>query len=338
MARSNYGAVLGWGLLIGAVAGAFSLFRDKAKASSLPTGARAPAAKGPKQKFAPGDEVTVTGGPTGADRTFIVRAATLTPAGWQYDLGEGAPMPQGALHFVSSAADRAATDPATAPSPALVKAAPVATMTFPPEVVTRSPESLARDAAARAAKAAAAKATKTQGGPNMTARQQRITDLLGLVRAEKDATKLEALKAELVKLAKEEKAALVATPATPQPTYPVGLVAKFGKREATITGARPDGKGSWIYTVDLKSGEFLNLGSGTYTKTEAEVRDALASELGPLALGQAYPRGISVFRRGKGGVIVAVSAPGASGEYVYSLQGWPNPVSQNELGSILRQA
>jgi hypothetical protein len=53
MARSSYGKVLGWGLAIGAVAGAVSLFRGKAKASTLPASTRAPSVMPPAPVLAP---------------------------------------------------------------------------------------------------------------------------------------------------------------------------------------------------------------------------------------------------------------------------------------------
>ena len=305
MARSSYGQLLGWGLAIGAVAGAMSLFRDKAKASSLQGGARATPSPPPgapvKQRFHVGDEVTVTGGTGsttaahGTDTTFIVRAATLTPTGWQYDLGVGAPMPQGAMHMVEPAAK----------VPAIVVATPVAPI---------------------------------QGGPKMTARQQRITDLLGLVKVEKDAAKLAALKAELVKLAQEESAALKAVPTTPQPLYQVGLEVRFGKRKAKITAAQQDAQGVWQYTAYVESGELFGIGTKSYNFNEAQLRQAMQKEVGVIRPGQFAVAGVTVYRNGQGGTIVAVSNPGASGEFVYTIQGWPNAVTQSELLSILRRA
>jgi len=344
MARSGYGKVLGWGLAIGAVAGAMSLFRGKAKASTVPVAPRVPTAKGPKQKFSPGDEVTVTGGPTGSARTYIVRGATLTPTGWQYDLGEGAPMPQGSLHFVSSAAERG-TAPVMVKAAPVVPVAPAATMTLPPEVVTHSTEFLAREKAAKvAAKAAATKAASTkaapnQGGPKMTQRQQRITDLLGLVKTEKDAAKLTALKAELVKLAQEESAALKAAEAKAAkgPFYMPGLQAKFGKITANITEAHQDAQGAWHYTTVL-SGTPFGLKDGTYPSSETDLRQQLSERLNqPLAVGQAYPAGLEVYRRGQGGVVQNVTK-NAAGEFVYQIQGWPNAVTQSELLGILARA
>jgi hypothetical protein len=298
-----------------------SLFRDKARASTMSGGAVAKpvgaSGKGAKQRFHVGDEVTVTGGTGsttlahGTDTTFIVRSATLTPTGWQYDLGTGAPMPQGALHMVEPASSREA--------PATVVAKPI---TVKP-ATSKKPAPVA----------------PTQGGPKMTQRQQRITDLLGLVKAEKDAARLGVLKAELVKLAQEESAAIKAVPAAPQPTYPIGMEASFGGKWVKILKAwQTSAGGPWTYQVDAKLGMLFNVGNGTHTQTEAEIRSRLADALGSMGQGQAFPRGIVIYRNGQGGQVVAVSSPGASGEWGYSIQGWPNPVSQSELQAILRRA
>jgi hypothetical protein len=205
---------------------------------------------------------------------------------------------------------------------------------FPPEVVTHSPEYLARE---KAAKVAASKAAPIQGGPRMTQRQQRITDLLGLVKAEKDATKKLALAEELKKLALEEKAALVAPPAVPQPLYPVGLKISFGKRKATITAAYQDAQGVWQYTAYVESGEVFGLGTKSYNFDEASLRANLQKEVGPIQPGQAFVPNVTVYRNGQGGLIQRAEK-NASGVWIYSLSGWPNPVSQDELGAILRRA
>ena len=134
--------------------------------------------------------------------------------------------------------------------------------------------------------------------------------------------------AELQRLAREELDAIKT------PNYPVGLHAGFGKRQALITAARRDPAGGWHFTVDLKAGEFLGLGDGTYEVTEAELRQRLADELGVMRAGQLYPVGIEIERNGVGGKVTAVALGGAGG-YTYALTGWPRAVTQDELRAFL---
>lgn len=178
------------------------------------------------------------------------------------------------------------------------------------------------------------------GGENMNQRIMEIQRLSAAIEAEPDAAKKKTLVDQRAKLAAEELAKARADAAikatldkAPQPPYPVGLVAKFGKREATITRAWQDDQG-WHFKVDLKTGELFGLGSGTYDVTEAELRQRLADELGALAPGQLYPRGIYVMRGGKGGVVDAVERDGET--FRYTLRGWGAPVGQGELAALLR--
>lgn len=181
----------------------------------------------------------------------------------------------------------------------------------------------------------------------------RIDDIQKLstaMAAEPDPAKKQALAAERAKLAAEELAAQKAAAAAPKPSakdaiaatlargpqspYPQGLVAKFGKREATILRTWQDGQGGWHFKIDLKSGEFLNLGSGVYDVSEATLREHLQKELGAMAPGQLYPQGIYVMNQGKGGVIERVERNGD--RFQYHLRGWPQPVAQADLNALLR--
>jgi len=243
----------------------------------------------------------------------------------------------------------------------VVQAAPVAEMTFEPEVITHSPEFLAREKEAakaapvvkatpiaKPAQPSAAKpmpvapkpappapkpAAPTQGGKSMS-KLQRIMELQDVIKGDSSAgkTKTKAEQTELQKLASDVAAELK------QPVYPPGMRAQFGKRDATIMGATQDAQGVWHYTIDLKSGEFLGLGSGTYNKTEAEVRAAISSELGAMGTGQSFPRGITVMRNGKGGTIQSASQDPKTGEWQYQITGWPNAVAQSELTATMRAA
>ena len=179
-----------------------------------------------------------------------------------------------------------------------------------------------------------APATPRQGGKGMS-RLERIAELSAKTPRTTDE------QAELQRLAREEIAWREQRRATESklPVYPVGMRALFGKRDATITGATQDAAGVWHYTIDLKSGEFLNLGSGTYTKTEAEVRAVIADQLGALAAGQAFPKGIKVYRNGVGGVIQSSTQDAKTGEWYYMIGGWGgNPIAQSELTAAMRAA
>ena len=249
-------------------------------------------------------------------------------------------------HRATRAASLAAEPVAERPQAAAAPMTP--TYEFPPEVLTHSPEFLAAEAARKAqpatapqGKMAAAAPTTApaQGGTTMANRQARIAELLGLVKAEADAGRKRALQDELVKLAKEEQAALqaAAAPTAPQPTYPIGLEASFGDKWVKILEAWRVPDGSWSYAVDARLGMLFGLGDGKHTLTEAEIRGRLAEALGPLQPGQAFPRGIKLYRNGQGGLVTGAS-PGPGGAWTYALQGWPNAVTQAELQAILRRA
>jgi len=171
----------------------------------------------------------------------------------------------------------------------------------------------------------------------MTKRQARITELLGLVKIERDEAKKKTLADELKRLADEERAALTAPPKAPTPWYMPGLEAKFGSKQAKVLRAWQGGNGVWFYAVDAKLGMPFGLGDGEHTLSQVELREKLAGELGTLMPQQAFPRGVTIFRGGKGGFVVSATV-NAQGEYVYQLQGWPNAVTQTELLAILRQA
>ena len=127
-------------------------------------------------------------------------------------------------------------------------------------------------------------------------------------------------------------------PAVPQPLYQVGLEVRFGKRKAKITAAQQDAQGVWQYTAYVESGELFGIGTKSYNFNEAQLRQAMQKEVGVIRPGQFAVAGVTVYRNSQGGTIMAVSQPGASGEFVYTIQGWPNPVSQSELLAILRRA
>ena len=188
-------------------------------------------------------------------------------------------------------------------------------------------------------------------GDKQVGRIDEIQKLSTAMAAETDPAKKQAIAAERAKLATEElaaqKAAAMAPPKVtakdaiaatlargPVPPYPQGMVAKFGKREATILRAWQDGQGGWHFKIDLKSGEFLNLGSDVYDVNEATLREHLQKELGAMAPGQLYPSGIYVMNQGKGGVIERVERNGD--QFQYHLRGWPQPVSQADLNVTLR--
>lgn len=243
---------------------------------------------------------------------------------------------------------RAATLPARKSARRASRVAAAAPLEFPPEVITHSPEFLAAEAARKAQPAtapqgkmaaAAPTAAPAQGGTTMASRQARIAELLGLVKAEADPGKKQALVDELRRLAQEEQAALqaAAAPTAPQPTYPIGLEASFGDKWVKILEAWRVPDGSWSYAVDARLGMLFGLGDGKHTLTEAEIRGRLAEALGPLQPGQAFPRGIKIYRNGQGGLVTGAS-PGAGGAWTYQLQGWPNAVTQAELQAILRRA
>jgi hypothetical protein len=153
--------------------------------------------------------------------------------------------------------------------------------------------------------------------------------------AEKDAAKKAAIKTRLDAEIARRKAAEVAKAKAPKPLYPVGLEVRFGKRQATIIDAKQDAKGAWSYDIDLKAGELLGLGDGVYTKTEPEMRQIIAGEVGqPLVDGQAFPAGIQVYRGGQGGKLEKVEK-NAAGVWIYTVAGWGNTVNQSELLGIL---
>lgn len=158
--------------------------------------------------------------------------------------------------------------------------------------------------------------------------------VLAELAAETDAQKKAALKAKLDAEIARRKAVVAAAP---QPLYPVGLEARFGKRRAVIAGTAVV-NGALVYVVDLEAGEFLGLGDGRYERTEAELRATLAGEVGqPLADGQAFPAGVAVYRNGQGGAIQAVTRDDAKGGWLYTIIGWPRAVTQQELLAILRK-
>jgi len=157
--------------------------------------------------------------------------------------------------------------------------------------------------------------------------------------AAQGAEKQKALKAQLVERAAVEVAAArkAEDKAAGGPMYPVGLDIRFGKRQATITEAHQDAQGAWHYTANVNSGEWRNIGGGKKQFSESWVRDAVQKEVGVLQPGQAFTTGVSVYRNGQGGEILKAEK-NPTGHWLYTMRGWPNPVTQNELLGILTRA
>jgi hypothetical protein len=155
--------------------------------------------------------------------------------------------------------------------------------------------------------------------------------------AEADPAKKATLKQQIDAEIAARKAAEAEAAKRPKPLYPVGLQVQFGKRKATITEAHQDAQGAWHYTIALLAGEFLGLGDGSYQVSEADMRAKVAGEVGQqLAPGQAFPQGVAVYRNGQGGMVSKV-AQDAAGAWQYTIAGWPNTVTQEQLLAILRK-
>jgi hypothetical protein len=253
---------------------------------------------------------------------------------------------RGVAARLPGAADHPAAGPVSTPEPAarepaVVVAQPVVVPASRrpgsapkrPVGVTAKPVSPVKSAAP-APTASASSPASTQGGQSMS-KLQRIMELQVVVKGDSSAgkTATKAEQAELQRLAAEVAAELK------QPAYPLGMEATFsGKWVKILKAWQVDGKGPWSYQIDAKLGLFMGLGDGTHTVTEEEIRQRLTDALGPMAPGQAYARGVTVMRNGKGGLIQTVTQDPRTGEFCYQLQGWPNAVAQSELTAIMRAA
>jgi len=159
--------------------------------------------------------------------------------------------------------------------------------------------------------------------------------------AAQGAEKQKALKAELVSKAAVEVAAArkAEDKAAAGPMYPVGLQAKFSGNVAVIKKAWQDGQGNWHYKIDLDHP--LLIGSIKLRDKEVSevyLRQQLA-EQGHITLqpGQAYAQGIEIYRNGQGGLVMRAEK-NQTGHWLYTMRGWSNPVTQNELLGILTRA
>ena len=196
---------------------------------------------------------------------------------------------------------------------------------------TQKQEALQAQVKSMSAAAAAAPAAQKQ---QLEAAKAKV-----VLAATQAADKQKALKNELAERAQAEQAAKKAAEAKAAagPMYPKDLDVRFGKRKAVITEAHQDGQGNWHYTAKVDSGELWGIGSGTYQFSEADMRQKIQAEVGPLQPGQFAVAGVTVYRHGQGGYIQKAEK-NAAGEWQYTIQGWPNAVAQSELQGILVRA
>jgi hypothetical protein len=175
--------------------------------------------------------------------------------------------------------------------------------------------------------------------------QAEVQKLVAQIAAEKDPEKKKALVAEAQKLVANAKAAEQAEAdalkayqerAKTLPLYPEGLTVQFGTRTATITRAQKDRAGNWHYTIDLKAGEFLNLGDGVYEMSEDDMRSKVQEEVGRLEPWQAFAPGITLSRGRVSGLVEQVSKK--AGQWTYRLRGWPREMPQIELQDLLMRS
>ena len=117
------------------------------------------------------------------------------------------------------------------------------------------------------------------------------------------------------------------------PRYPVGLEAKFNGKKAVVKQAWQDGQGGWHFKLDIDAGMPFGIGNmKDKAVSEQFLRDTLANQLKqPLAPDQAFPQGVEVYRKGKGGLIQSASK-NADGLWVYNIKGWgTEPITQGKL-------
>jgi hypothetical protein len=159
--------------------------------------------------------------------------------------------------------------------------------------------------------------------------------------AAQGAEKQKVLKAQLVEKAAAEVAAArkAEDKAAGGPMYPVGLEAKFSGKAARIKKAWQDGQGNWHYVVDLETGLPWPANKLKDKQiSEVALRQQLAERGGIyLQPGQAYGQGIEIYRNGQGGYIEKAEK-NSTGHWLYTVRGWPNPVTQNEILGILTRA
>jgi hypothetical protein len=137
------------------------------------------------------------------------------------------------------------------------------------------------------------------------------------------------LKAQLDAEIAKRKAAEAEAATRPRPRYPIGLAAELAGKRAVVKGATW-ANGAWVYTVEIDAGMLIP--NFTVTKPEAELRALLAEQVGQ-PVGPAYPRGITLYRNGQGGLIEDVQPD--AGSYSYQVKGWPKRVTEAELAAVL---
>ena len=165
-----------------------------------------------------------------------------------------------------------------------------------------------------------------------------------LIAAASNEQQAKALKAQVVVKAQAEQAAkkVAEAQAAAGPMYPKGLTAKFSGNTAVIKNAWQDGQGNWHYKIDLDHP--LPWPLKPYTLKDKEVSEVYLrqqlAEQGHITLqpGQAYAQGVEVYGANRQGGYIQKAEKNAAGEWVYTLQGWGNPVTQRELLGILTRA
>ena len=165
-------------------------------------------------------------------------------------------------------------------------------------------------------------------------RMARITNMQATLAKVTDEAQRQDIIGKIAVLAKEELEEVRARNAA-LPPYP-RMVAKFGKRTATITNATRSAAGGWIFDIDLQAGEFLGLGDGHHRVTEVELRGHLQSELGAMVAGQLFPVGVAVAKSAQGPWAVVEAAGPTPAGFMYRLRGMSQPVSQEWIQGYLR--
>jgi len=164
----------------------------------------------------------------------------------------------------------------------------------------------------------------------MQAGDDEVKVIVAAFATETDAKKKAELKAKLDAEIARRKAVEAELAKRPKPLYPVGSSATIGNNVAVVTQAEFQGT-AWIYTVVINPGAFI-MTKTLSNVTENDIKKFLAEHVGQV-VGPAYPRGLTVFRNGQGGLIEDVKVDGAT--YSYQVKGWPNRVTESQLAAIL---
>jgi len=160
----------------------------------------------------------------------------------------------------------------------------------------------------------------------MQMREQVIHKLQAALAREQDAGRVKKIQEQIALLASAELAELKTRPA---PLYPVGAVGQWDGKRVTVTGAAwRDGR--WHYTVEVDAGAFIR--NFHYSGDEESLKLELASRVGAPA-GPAYPAGVTFMRGQVAAKVLKVEKP--NGTYVYTIAGFPRPVTQEELARAL---